>query len=225
MMPSSSPSVQRSIPPPPPSSKISTSSQSSIFYWSTLFSSPPFRLVLDWITILREKSFPDRHHWGWSWTGNCLCSGISTPIYSFFLFEFSPQSQHFFLFHPRSPPLRLVLVWVFFGTSFCFIFCISTTIQVRPGPKFLTKFIFNFKPSDLKYFHSFIQIATIEVGPGFGVVFCGLLGFWFSYAHQASHFPSRSSLSATTPSRRPIFDPDLVSLQLRLPGVLFSIQI
>ena len=93
------------------------------------------------------------------------------------------------------------------------------------GPKFLTKFIFNFKPSDLKYFHSFIQIATIEVGPGFGVVFCGLLGFWFSYAHQASHFPSRSSLSATTPSRRPIFDPDLVSLQLRLPGVLFSIQI
>ena len=121
------------------------------------------------------------------------------------------------------------------------------------GPKFLTKFIFNFKPSDLKYFHSFIQIVTIEVGPGFGVVFCGLLGFWFSYVHQTSHFPSRSSLSATTPSRRPIFDPnlvslasyfrsrsrsssttpstrpifhpDLVSLQLRLPGLLFSIQI
>ena len=40
-----------------------------------------------------------------------------------------------------------------------------------------------------------------------------------------SAFPSRSSFSATTPSRPPIFHPDLVSLQLGLPGLHFSIQI
>ena len=39
------------------------------------------------------------------------------------------------------------------------------------------------------------------------------------------YFPSRSSFSATTPPRPPIFHPDLVSLQLCHPGLGFSIQI
>ena len=108
-----------------------------------------------------SQSFPTRHHLGWSWIG--FCHPFINFSNQFFparhhvgwswieLLSFV-KSFHFIYFFSRSPPLRLVLVWIFFGTSFFFIFCISTTIEVGPGPKFLTKFIFNFKPSNLIYF-------------------------------------------------------------------------
>ena len=78
----------------------------SFSFASILSSSPPFRLVLDCIQFFQlYQSFPARHHLGWSWIGfkfsiliiNQTCS----PPFSLSLILSS------------SPPVRLVLDWIF----------------------------------------------------------------------------------------------------------------
>ena len=87
-----------------------------------LSSSPPFRLVLDWISPLISilpKSFPARHHLGWSWIWFLL-----------FIVQTSPQefSSKFLLPLPfnhllsRAPPFRLVLDWIFHLLSHPYLF-------------------------------------------------------------------------------------------------------
>ena len=102
------------------------------------------------------------------------------------------------IFHPDIVSLQLRLPQVLFSIQ---IFSFFATTPSRPP-------IFQFfatTPSRRPIFHRDM--------------------FLFNYAFHTSYFPSRYSFSSTTPSTRPIFHPDIVSLQLRLPHVLYSIQI